>query len=98
MNLILLVISIIILLFSLRQMTIMETSKKKSIIQEIKKNIVLLIWGIPLILALVFIPYQVWILAGKSNAWDGVYVISGTAFLTIIISFIFYYKNKVKSR
>ncbi|WP_100407830.1 hypothetical protein [Bacillus solitudinis] len=97
MNSILLIIAILVLFFSLRQMTLIEKSKNKSTMQEIKQNISLLLCGIPAIVALVFIPYQVWVLTGKSNDWDGVYIIGGTVIIAIIISFVFYYKRKLKS-
>ncbi|WP_227940405.1 hypothetical protein [Alkalihalobacillus deserti] len=96
MNFILLITAILVLLFSLRQMTLIEKSTNNSDIQEIKQNISLLICGIPVIVALAFIPYQVWVLAGESNDWDGVYIIGGTAIVSIIISFVFYYKGKLK--
>lgn len=91
-----LITTILVLLFSLRQMTLIEKYKNKSAIQEMKKNVSLLLCGIPAIVALAFIPYQVWALTGKSNDWDGVYIIGGTAIIAIIISFVFYYKRKLK--
>ncbi|WP_100405595.1 hypothetical protein [Bacillus solitudinis] len=96
MNFILLITAILVLFFSLKQMTLVEKSKNKSTMQEIKQNISLLLCGIPSIVALVFIPYQVWVLTGKSNDWDGVYIIGGTVIIAIIISFVFYYKRKLK--
>jgi hypothetical protein len=77
-------------------MTLVEKSKSKSTIHEIKQNIILLLCGIPVIVALANIPYQVWVLTGKSNDWDGVYIIGGTAIIVIIISFVFYNKRKLK--
>ncbi|MBP3951099.1 hypothetical protein [Bacillus suaedae] len=96
MNFILLITVILVLLLSLRQMILIEKSKNKSTMQEIKQNISLLLCGIPTIAALVFIPHQVWVLTGKSNDWDGVYIIGGTAIIVMVISFVFYYKKKLK--
>ncbi|UOE93319.1 hypothetical protein [Alkalihalobacillus sp. LMS39] len=96
MNYILLITAIFVLLFSLRQMTMIEKRKSKTTTLEIKQNITLLLCGIPTIVALLFIPYQVWVLFGKSHDWDGVYTIGGTAIIVIAISFVFYYKRKLK--
>ncbi|MBP3951807.1 hypothetical protein [Bacillus suaedae] len=96
MDYILLIIAILVLFSSLRQMTLIENSKIKSTMQELKLNSSLLLCGIPTIVALVFIPYQVWVLTGKSNNWDGVYILGGTVVAVIIISFIFYYKRKLR--
>jgi tellurite resistance protein TehA-like permease len=96
MDVILFVIAIIILFISLWKMAVMKQTNKQTTKQEIQQNIILLAWGIPLISALVLIPYQVWVLSGKSIDWDGVYIIGGAAVLTIVISFTFYYKSKVK--
>jgi len=96
MNLILLITAVLVLLLSLRQMTLIEKSTNKSAIQEIKQNINFLLYGIPMIATLVFIPYQVWVLTGESNDWDGVYIIGGTALSIIVISLVYYYKRKLK--
>jgi hypothetical protein len=94
MNYIFLAIAVLVLLFSLKKMIIIENRINKSVIQEIKQNINLLLYGIPTIIAMVYIPYQMWVLTGKSNDWDGVYVIVGSALITIIISYVYYYKKK----
>jgi len=97
MNLLLLILSMVILLFSLKKMTIIElNNKNKSVLQEIYYHVNLLLWGFPIVVTLLFIPYQTWILSGRSSDWDGVYIIFGTAIITILISFTIYYKSKVK--
>lgn len=97
MNILLLMIAIIVLLFSLRKMTIVEYSNnKKSFSQEINHNLKLLAWGFPMVVTLIFIPYQTWIFVGKSSDWDGVYIVIGTAIITILSSFTFYYRLKVE--
>ncbi len=53
-------------------------------------------WGVLIILAMILIPYQVWVMTGASHYWDGVYIVFGTAILTIIVSFTFYYFNVKK--
>ncbi|WP_078549196.1 hypothetical protein [Litchfieldia alkalitelluris] len=96
MDFILLVIVIIILFISIIKMTVLEKLKTKSTTEEIKQNVTFIFWGIPIIFALVFIPYQVWALTGKLNDWGGVYILGGTALLTIIITFTLYYTRKIK--
>lgn len=97
MNLLLLILSMVILLFSIRKMSFIEKSKNnKSISQEIMYHVYLLLWGFPLVVTLLFIPYQTWILTGRSSGWDGGYILFGIAIITILISFTIYYKSKVK--
>lgn len=96
MNFFLLILTIAILLFSLLKMHTIEEKNYKSISQEIKHYIYLLMWGLPVVVTLLFIPYQMWILTGKSSDWDGVYIGMGTAIITILSSFIIYYRLKVK--
>ncbi len=68
----------------------------KATLHEIKQNFILLIWGIPILFTIIFIPYQVWVLTGMLNRWGGVYIIGGTFLLTLTIMYIFYYKRKGK--
>lgn len=93
MNFLLLIIAIIILLFSLRKMSMMKYLKSNFTTKEVKQNVISLCWGIVIFCAILFIPYQVWVLTGKSHYFDAVYIIGGTALITTIISFIFYYKS-----
>ncbi|ENH96865.1 hypothetical protein J416_08444 [Gracilibacillus halophilus YIM-C55.5] len=96
MNVLLLIVAIVILLFILRKLSMIEYSNRHSALKDAKQNVISLLWGVVVISTIIFIPYQVWVLTGKSLYWDGVYIIGGTALLTIAISFIFYYKSKVK--
>ena len=96
MDYFILIIAIFTLLFSMRKMSKMKQFKHDSTIKEVKQNIIALLWGIFILVALIVIPYQVWELTGKSQDWDGVYIIGGTALLTIVVSFVFYYKSSLK--
>ncbi len=96
MNYLLLVVAILVLLFSLRKLSMIKYSKTLSVVKEAKQNARSMLWGVLVIAAMIYIPYQVWLLAGSSPYWDGLYIIAGTVLLTISLSFIFYYKNSVK--
>ncbi|MGD6966231.1 hypothetical protein ACQCVP_07375 [Rossellomorea vietnamensis] len=96
MKYILLGAGVIVLLFSLRNLTLIEQRDNHSITQEIRQNVRLLLYGIPLIGALAFIPYQVWVITGKSEDWDGMFIMGGTAITAIILSYFIYYKRKLK--
>lgn len=96
MNYLLLVVAIFFLFFALRSISKIKYSKRLSVLKEAKQNVISMLWGVLVIGAFIFIPYQVWVLTGSSHDWDGVYIIGGTAFLTITICFIFYYKSTVK--
>ncbi|WP_430787254.1 hypothetical protein VBD025_15970 [Virgibacillus flavescens] len=93
MNYLLLIGAIFILLFSLRKISMIKYSKTDSSLKDSKQNVVSLLWGILVISAIIFIPYQVWVLTGSSHYWDGAYIIGGTALLTIVLTFVFYYKS-----
>jgi len=96
MNYLLLFVAIVVLLFALRKITMIKYPKKNTVIKEAKKNTVSLLWGVLVVSAIIFIPYQVWVLTGSSHYFDAVYIIGGTAFLTTTLSFIFYYKSAKK--
>ncbi|MFE8700834.1 hypothetical protein ACFYKX_09425 [Cytobacillus sp. FJAT-54145] len=96
MNYLVIIIAIFVLLFALRKISMIKYSKRLSVLKEAKQNVISMLWGVLVIAAIIFIPYQVWILTGSSHYWDGVYIIGGATLFTIIISFIFYYKSTVK--
>lgn len=77
MNVILFMIAIVVLLFSLSQLTRFKDRKDQSVLREMKKNIRLLLYGIPVLVALAFIPYQAWVITGKLNGWGGMYIVGG---------------------
>ncbi|WP_208586178.1 hypothetical protein [Gracilibacillus suaedae] len=93
MNYLLLITAILVLLFSLRQISMIKYPKRHSALKEVKQNAISMLWGVLVIAAIIFIPYQVWVITGSSPYWDGVYVIGGTALLTITVSFIIYDKS-----
>jgi hypothetical protein len=74
------------------KMARIKYSKNDSILKEARLNLVSLLWGGLAVAGYLFTTYQVWVLAGSSVYWDGVYVLLGTALLTAIICFVFYYK------
>lgn len=91
MDFVLLLITITVLLFALRKVSKIRYFSKDSILKDAKKNVVSLMWGVLIILAMIRIPYHVWVLTGSSPYWDGAYIVFGAALLTIILSFTFYY-------
>ncbi|WP_113929452.1 hypothetical protein [Bacillus sp. P14.5] len=96
MNYLLFILAIFVLLFALRKVSMIKYSKKHSALIDVQQNAKSLLWGVLVISAIIFIPYQVWVLTGKSHYFDAVYIIGGTALLTIALSFIYYYKSAVK--
>ncbi|KGP92391.1 hypothetical protein N780_01810 [Pontibacillus chungwhensis BH030062] len=96
MNVIWLLIAILVLLVSLTRLTRTENNKPHSVFEDIKTNVRLLLYGIPILVMLAYIPYQVWVITGKSNGWGVAYVMGGTAFITIVISLVFYYRIKLR--
>jgi len=96
MNYLLLIVAIFVLLFALRKISMIKYNKGISVLKEAKQNLVSMLWGLLVFAAIIFIPYQVWVLTGSSHYWDGVFIIGGTGILTITVSFIFYYKSSVK--
>jgi heme/copper-type cytochrome/quinol oxidase subunit 2 len=95
MNYLLLIIAIFVLLFSLRKVSMIKYSKRNSALKEAKKNAISFLWWSLVAFALIFIPYQVWILTGRSHYFDAVYIIGGTIILMLALIF-FYYKCAVK--
>ncbi|QDP39910.1 hypothetical protein [Radiobacillus deserti] len=89
---ILLLLSISILVLSLRKMALIEMDGNKTVKEEMKQNTKVLALGAPIVAALIVIPYLAWNLFGKSKGWDGAYILLGTSIITIVSSFIFYYK------
>ncbi|WP_113927073.1 hypothetical protein [Bacillus sp. P14.5] len=96
MNYLLFILVIFVLLFALRKVSMIKYSKRHSALIDVQQNAKSLLWGVLVISAIIFIPYQVWVLTGKSHYFDAVYIIGGTALLTIALSFIYYYKSAVK--
>ncbi|GGM18363.1 hypothetical protein GCM10011351_00190 [Paraliobacillus quinghaiensis] len=94
MDFLLLIISIFLLLFALTKVSKVKYSKDASTLKEAKLNVISLLWGVVIIAAMIFIPYQVWTISGSSTYWDGAYILLGTGLITAIFSFIFYYKVK----
>lgn len=82
--------------FALTKLSKIRYSKDDSILKEAKLNIISLLWGVLIVTSMILIPYQVWVITGGSNYWDGVYIFLGTGLLSILISFIFY--NKVAAK
>ncbi|CQR47525.1 hypothetical protein BN1058_01848 [Paraliobacillus sp. PM-2] len=96
MNYLLLIAAIFLLLIALRKISMIKYAKGISTLKEAKQNVISMLWGVLVISALIIIPYQVWVLTGSSQYWDGVYIIGGTALLTITVSIISYYKSSMK--
>ena len=96
MNYLLLIVTIFVLLFALRKISMIKYYKGISVLKEAKQNVVLMLWGLLVFAAIIFIPYQVGVLTGSSHNWDGFYIIGGIGILTITVSFIFYYRSSVK--
>jgi hypothetical protein len=96
MNYLLLIIAVFVLLFSLRKVSMIKYSKRHSALKKAKQNAILFLWWALVAFALILIPYQVWILTGRSHYFDAVYIIGGTIILMLALSFIFYYKCAVK--
>ncbi|MCA1029714.1 hypothetical protein LCL95_01555 [Bacillus timonensis] len=97
MDYLLLITAIIVLLFSLRKISMIKYSKEHSVLKEAKLNALSMVWGVFVISAIIFIPYQVWGLTGGSHDWDGAYTVGLTALLTVAVSFVFYHKISLKS-
>ncbi|MEI5908605.1 hypothetical protein WAK64_16275 [Bacillus spongiae] len=93
MNFILLSIAMIVWLFSLHRLSKIKYSRRSTILQEAKQNVISLFWGCLIVLAIIFIPYQAWLLTGSSENWDGVYIFGGTIGLIIFVSLRIYYKR-----
>jgi len=74
------------------KLTKIKYSKNDSILKEARSNLISLLLGGVAVAGYLITSYQVWVLAGSSVYWDGVCVVLGTALLTAIICFSFYYK------
>ncbi|MFC0560830.1 hypothetical protein [Halalkalibacter alkalisediminis] len=98
MNIFLLVVAIVTLLTVLKRITAIEKINAGSIKKEIKKHTFLMLWGIIFVSCILFIPYQIWVLTGSSNDWNGVYIIGASVIATIIMCFTFYSTFKIKKR
>ncbi|TYR78382.1 hypothetical protein FZC66_19705 [Priestia megaterium] len=98
MDLFFLVVAVLTLLVALKRITAIEKAHTNSIPKEIKHNIFMMFWGILLVSCIVFAPYQVWVLTGASNDWDGVYMIEASLIATLFICVTFYSKFKVKKK
>ena len=96
MEYLLLLIAIILLLFSLKKLARIKYSNTDGLAEDVKQNVLSLLWGIVVVSAILAIIYQVWVVTGKSSYWDGVFILGGTALLTFFSSFWFYYKSSVK--
>ncbi|MBM7661097.1 hypothetical protein JOC85_001869 [Bacillus mesophilus] len=92
MDFFLLILSILLLLLALTKVSKVKYSNSDSIFKDAKLNVISLLWGVLIIATIIFIPYQVWVLTGSSTYWDGAYIVLGTALITAIISFVFYFK------
>ena len=96
MNYLLLIVAIFVLLYALRKISMIKYSKGHTAIKEAKQNAASLLWGVLVISALIFTPYQVWVITGSSHYWDGAYILGGSVILTIAVGCIFYYKSATK--
>ncbi|WNF38777.1 hypothetical protein RJD24_10290 [Bacillaceae bacterium IKA-2] len=94
MNVFLLIIAIIAIYAVLKKIALMEALKITIVTKEIRKNLLMMPWAIFLVICILFIPYQVWVLTGSSNDWDGVYIIGATILVTIVLCFTAYSKFK----
>lgn len=86
----------LILLFAVRKIVTGEKSNPKTILAEAEQIGRSLLLGIVTVLSLLFITYEVWILAGSSEDWDGVYISAATVIGTVLLSFGYYHRVKSK--
>jgi len=96
MNVFILLIAMVTLLAVLKKITLIESTSTKSLKNEVKKNTQLMLWGILLMFCVLLIPYQVWVITGSSNDWDGVYILGAVLIVTVILCFTMYSKYKKK--
>ncbi|GAA0479660.1 hypothetical protein GCM10008986_00120 [Salinibacillus aidingensis] len=92
MDILFLLAAIFVLLFALKRLSMITFAEDDTVLKAVKHKALSLFWVVLIISAFIYIPYKVWVLTGRSHYWDGAYIIGGTALLTIIISFVFYYK------
>lgn len=98
MDISLLVIALITLIYILKKIATLENVNAKSLTNEIKQNTIMMMWGILLVICLLFIPFQIWVITGSSNNWDGVYMIGASIIATLFICMAFYSKFKVNKQ
>ncbi|WP_046173609.1 hypothetical protein [Domibacillus indicus] len=94
MNIIFLAAAVLTSLTVLRKIISIERIKPESAAKKIKKNAIMMVWGLLLVFCILFIPYQTWILTGRLNDWNGVYILGASATATVILCFSFYFKFK----
>ncbi|WP_282032851.1 hypothetical protein [Metabacillus indicus] len=95
-HVLLLTAGLFIMLFAVRKMVTGEKSKPKTILAEAKQIARSMLLGIVTVLSLLFITYEVWILAGSSVDWSGVYITAAASIGTALLSFGYYYRVKSK--
>ncbi|WP_078427366.1 hypothetical protein [Alkalihalobacterium alkalinitrilicum] len=97
MNIMLLTVDIITLLAVLKKIITIENINANSMSKEIKKNTLIMLWGLLLASCILVFPYLLWRLTGSSNDWNGVYIIGASVIGIVIICFTFYSKFKKKN-
>ncbi|QHS22396.1 hypothetical protein GWK91_05260 [Virgibacillus sp. MSP4-1] len=93
MNILTLLIAVFVLLIALKRLSMITFAEDDTVLKAVKHKALSLFWVILIISSFIYIPYNVWILTGRSHYWDGVYITGGTALITIITSFVYYYKT-----
>ncbi|MGP1908425.1 hypothetical protein ACTSEZ_09635 [Metabacillus sp. JX24] len=96
MHVLLLTAGLFVLLFAVRKMVSGEKTNPKTILAEAKQIARSMLLGIVIFLSLIFITYEVWILAGSSEDWDGVYISAAAVIGTVLLSFGYYHRVKFK--
>ncbi|MBO8156865.1 MAG: hypothetical protein H0Z32_10425 [Bacillaceae bacterium] len=77
--------------FVIHQIISAEKIRVHTVMKEAGKNILLLLWGIPLVFFMLLIPYAIWNLTGKSHGGDGVYIIGFSAIGSVVFTFSYFY-------
>ncbi|RXJ04380.1 hypothetical protein DS745_03065 [Anaerobacillus alkaliphilus] len=92
MNWLLLIAGIILLLLMIKGLALLEKKKAKSmsISNQIKQNSLMVPLGIVLLFLLAFLPYQVWVLFGRPQGWEILYIFGFSELITIVLCFWFY--------
>ncbi|MCT8136680.1 hypothetical protein H1D32_02300 [Anaerobacillus sp. CMMVII] len=96
MNWLLLILGVVFLLIVVKIIAELEKVKPATMANEIKKNTIMLPFGIILLLLIIFIPYQVWILFGSPVGWEILYIFGISIFLTLCLCFGYYYRIKTR--
>ncbi|MEK3808077.1 hypothetical protein MHB63_16280 [Bacillus sp. FSL H8-0547] len=96
MHVLLLTAGLFVLLFAVRKMVSGEKTNPKTTLAEAKQIARSMLLGIVIVLSLIFITYEVWILAGSSEDWDGVYISTAAVIGTVLLSFGYYHRVKSK--